>query len=253
MKNIMECNKWLWQPDSQGPVYLRLSYKNLEGKKKNFTHSLNTDHLPTARKIRDSEFAPIIHSMDKAKAQLDLILEIFPQLEKQLKEGVHGNFTEPEDKGKPLQDLIKLWKTALITKGGNYETAKGTSSRYSSVVDRFASFAGKDTKIADITSQDILKYRDKRLEGDLSSKKTVDLELGALKRLFGYAVDKHGLDINPVLGITVKRTRSEKNRETRVKKRRPPTHDEADKICTQFPIHKKFKPADSQDFALVAR
>ena len=121
--------------------------------------------------------------------------------------------------------MLKVWKSGLSTKGGNYETADATASRYSAVVDRFASFAGKDTKISDITSQDILKYRDKRLEGDLSSKKTVDLELGALKRLFGYAVEKHGLAINPALGITVKRTRSEKNRETRVKKRRPPTHD----------------------------
>ena len=253
MKNIMECNKWLWQPDSQGPVYLRLSYKNLEGKKKNFTHSLNTDHLPTARKIRDSEFTPIIHSIDKAKAQLELIIGMFPQLEKQLKTGVNGNFKKDEDKGKSLKDLLKVWKSGLSTKGGNYETADATASRYSAVVDRFAAFAGKDRKIASITSQDILKYRDKRLEGDLSSKKTVDLELGALKRLFGYAVEKHGLDINPALGITVKRTRSEKNRETRVKKRRPPTHDEADNICTKFPSHKKFKPADSQDFALVAR
>ncbi len=255
MKNIMECNKWLWQPDSQGPIYLRLSYKDLNGKKRFFTHSLNTDHLPTARKIRDSEFTPIIHSMDKAKAQLELILGLFPQLEKQLKEGVHGNFPKDEgkDKGKSLKDVIKAWKTALATNGGNYETAEATTSRYSSVVDKFAAFAGKEKKIAAITSQDIIKYRDHRLEGDLASKKTLDLELGALKRLFGYAVEKHGLATNPALGITVKRTRSEKNRETRVKKRRPPTHDEADKICTEFPKHRKFSSDDFQDFAMVAR
>ncbi len=56
----MENNKWLWQPRRNGPIYLRISYRDMAGKKKSLTRSLNTNYWPEARRIRDAEFVPII-------------------------------------------------------------------------------------------------------------------------------------------------------------------------------------------------
>ena len=47
----MESDKWLWQPKTTGPIFLRLPYRDAKGRKKQFVCSLNTNHLPTARKI----------------------------------------------------------------------------------------------------------------------------------------------------------------------------------------------------------
>ena len=38
-----------------------------------------------------------------------------------------------------------------------------------------------------------------------------------------------------------------------MKKRRPPTHDEADKICSQFPPHKDYDTQDFEDYSMIAR
>ena len=59
----MESDKWLWQPHKSGPIFLRLTYRTLDGKIKTFVRSLHTDHWLTARKIRDTEFTPIILDM----------------------------------------------------------------------------------------------------------------------------------------------------------------------------------------------
>jgi hypothetical protein len=73
MDESMETDKWLWQPRPDGPIFLRLSYRDLEGRKKQFTCSLSTSHWPSAREIRDTDFAPIILNMDKARHQLTAI------------------------------------------------------------------------------------------------------------------------------------------------------------------------------------
>ncbi|MBT3292263.1 MAG: hypothetical protein HN380_33375, partial [Victivallales bacterium] len=77
----METNKWLWQPRKNGPIHLRVTHTTLEGQRKSFVRSLRTNHWPSARKIRDTEFAPIILDMQKAMLQLELIHELYPQLE----------------------------------------------------------------------------------------------------------------------------------------------------------------------------
>ena len=249
----MESNKWLWQPKKNGPILIRLRYTDVEGKKKTFTRSLNTNHFPTARKIRDKEFLPIVLDMNHAKNTLELIHELYPKLEKQLSKGKHGGFKDKQSSSVTLRTIHTSWKKALSTKGGNYQTSEGTVYRYSKIVENFINYIGEDTAIDNVKSPNIIKYRDKRLEGDQKSKKTIELELGAIKRFFGYAVEQFDLDINPAIGITVKRTRSDKHRELRQGKRRPPTHDEADSICTDFPEHSSFSKIDFQDFAIFAR
>lgn len=88
----METNKYLWQPRRNGPIHLRVSYRDLTGEKREFRRSLRTNHWPTARKIRDAEFMSIIQDMAKARTQLELIHALYPQLEEQLERGAHGGY-----------------------------------------------------------------------------------------------------------------------------------------------------------------
>lgn len=252
MEQDMESNKWLWQPRKNGPILIRLRYTDIEGKKKTFTRSLNTNHFPTARKIRDKEFLPVVLDIDHARNMLELIRELYPELEKQLLTGKHGGFKDKQP-FVTLKKVYNAWHKALSTKGGNYQASENTIYRYSKIVENFINYTGENTAIDNVKSPDIIKYRDKRLEGDQKSKKTLDLELGAIKRFFSYAMEQFGLDINPAVGITVKRTLSDKNRELRLGKRRPPSHNEADLICTAFPEHSHFSRVDFQDFAIFAR
>lgn len=248
----MENNKWLWQPDKKGSIFFRFEYYDVNGEKKRFVRSLKTRHWPDARKIRDSEFTPIIYDMEKAKRQLDFILEIYPQLEEKLKNGIHGAMA-PQNQETLISELVEKWQEALRKKGSNYETAESTASRYEVIAIRFIKWADSNKGISEFTAQDIINYRDARLENDQVSKNTVELELGVLKRLFSFAVDKFKLKFNPANGITVQRTHSEKNRENRIKKRRPPTHEEADATCSNFPPHKMFSKEDFEDYSMFAR
>ena len=118
----------------------------------------------------------------------------------------------------------------------------------------FISFVEEDKYLEEITNQDVAKFRDCQLEEYRKSKKTVDLQLVAIRGFFRYAEENHDLSINPVQGVSVKRTKAESNREKRTVKRRPPTHQEADEICSAFPgDHRTYSNADFQDYAMFAR
>ena len=255
----METNKWLWQPRKGGPIHLRVTHTTLDGKHKSFVRSLRTNHWPTARKIRDSEFAPIILDMQKARLQLELIRELYPQLEERLESGVHGGYgPERGDGGRnsaTLQEVYNSWCKALSTPGGNYATSEGTAKRYTAIGGVLVLHIGENVPVSAVTQQDIVDYRDTRLSDYGKSKKTVDLELIAIRSLLRYAVEQHDeLTTNPAEGVNVKRTKAERTRETRRNKRRPPSHEEADRICVHFPAqHKRYTTDDFQDYAIVAR
>ncbi|MBT3375310.1 MAG: tyrosine-type recombinase/integrase [Lentisphaerae bacterium] len=254
----METNKWLWQPRKNGPIHLRVTHTTLEGQRKSFVRSLRTNHWPSARKIRDTEFAPIILDMQKAMLQLELIHELYPQLEERLQAGQHGGYGPEQSNDKrtntALSEVYASWCDAMVAKGGNYAVSQGTAKRYTAIGGVLVAHIGQDTPVSAVTQQDIVDYRDVRLGAYAKSKKTVELELIAIRGLFRYAVEQSKAKENPAKGVSVKRTKAERTRETRRKKRRPPTHGEADKICKQFPAdHKRFTADDFQDYAMFAR
>jgi integrase len=254
MDESMETDKWLWQPRPDGPIFLRLSYRDLEDSKKQFTCSLGTNHWPAARKIRDTDFSPIIHDMGKDRHQLDLIHKLYPELQTRLEDLGNRRSSRAARNGNTLAELCAQWSTAMNKRGGNFALAKSTASRYTAIGASFASFAGNDKPAQGVDPNDLVKYRDSRLNDYGRSKKSVQLELIAIRGMFAFAMDQHGLEVNPATGVSVKRTKNELNREKRVKKRRPPTHTEADAICLAFPgPHKPFKVEDYQDYAMFAR
>ena len=142
----METNKWLWQPHKSGPIFIRVSYRDLENNLKIFAKSLRTNNLPIARKIRDTEFSPIILSLDKAKTQLDIIIKRYPELEKQLKCGLHGEYADQKDENEfTIGEVYKVWVQELNSKGGNYQTAERTAKRYSTICQSFVNNVGENT------------------------------------------------------------------------------------------------------------
>lgn len=251
----METNKWLWQPHKNGPIHLRLTYRDAEGKLKTFTRTLNTNHYPTARKVRDTEFLPIINGMNIARTKLELIDTLFPDLEDQLQRGVHGGYSKGSAKtSETLTSLHQQWSEALTVSGGNYAIGKLTAGRYRYIASLFVAFAGATRPAADVTGKDIARYRDDRLTNYGIKKKTMGMELTALRSMFRFGIDHGFLDESPAVGITVSWTRAERIRARRDSAFRPPTHDEADRICTQFPATgEKYSIYDFQDYGLFAR
>ena len=97
----METNKYLWQPRPDGPIQVRVTYRDADGERKQICRSLRTSHWPTARRIRDAEFMPIILDVKRAKAQLELIAELYPRLLEQLPKGVHGGWGAGQRRRRP--------------------------------------------------------------------------------------------------------------------------------------------------------
>lgn len=258
MEANMETNKWLWQPKKNGPIHLRVTYQDETGKRQCFVRSLRTQNWTEARRIRDSEFTPIILSMEKAQAQIELAMKLYPRLVQKLRTGLHGGYgpsdtQEAKAAGIRIEALAKEWSKSLTIKGGNYCAAPNTAQRYATIAASFAAHIGADTPAVTITMDMVATYRDQLLTEHGKSKKTVALELTALRGLFKYGMEKHKLAVNPVNGVLVKRTKADRIREKRQNQRRPPTHDEADKICTRFPPHRNQPVEDFQDYGMVAR
>ncbi len=148
----------------------------------------------------------------------------------------------------------KRWSKELVTEGGNYATAPRTAKRYTAICEVFVTTFGEQRPEDSVESTDISDFSDSRLVDYGIAKKTVGLELIAICSLFHYAVEKKIVAANPAVGISVKQTKAEQRREKRLKKRRPPKHEEADRICKKFPAnHGRFTAEDFQDYAMFAR
>lgn len=99
----------------------------------------------------------------------------------------------------PIAELLAGWE--LEGRAGGI-TDK-TVSEYRSVFTRFAAFLGHDDAIR-ITPHDVVRWKDKRLADGRSPKTVKDVDLSAMKSMFGWAVRNHKLPTNPAQGITLK-------------------------------------------------
>ncbi|WFU45527.1 phage integrase N-terminal SAM-like domain-containing protein (plasmid) [Bradyrhizobium sp. CB82] len=78
-----------------------------------------------------------------------------------------------------------------------------TISEYKSVLTRFATFVGHDDATR-ITPHDVVGWKDKRLADGRSPKTVKDVDLSAMKSVFGWGVRNHKLKTNPAHGVTLK-------------------------------------------------
>ena len=88
---------------------------DLDGNSKQFTRKLHTNHLPTARRIRDTHFAPVILDMSIAQAQIAVAVAAWPELEDQLHRiRLTGGMKPKRSKAATtIQDVCDRWIKAI--------------------------------------------------------------------------------------------------------------------------------------------
>ena len=264
--SMLKSDRWLSQPRKDGPVYLRLSYPALDDPAKicRYRASLGTNDMDQARKIRNKYIVPILSRLSSDVLACRKILVHFlheidaamPDLPRELDEalGISNEVTRRPTAVK-LAALIEDYTAKMFAPTGSHTTALATAKRYRGIYRRFLANVG-NVPIPRITTADVQAYADSRVDVEGASKKSVDLEITALRRLFKYAVKTEQIKDNPGTGVEVERTPAERRREKRGGARRPPTHEEMDRICSDFPMPPRtirFTCEDFQDLALIAR
>lgn len=95
--------------------------------------------------------------------------------------------------------LFERWERESRAAG----TTEKTIKEYRSVLTRFVTFLEHDDATR-VTPRDVVAWKDKRLEDGRSPKTVKDVDLSAMKSIFGWAVRNHQLATNPASGVTVK-------------------------------------------------
>jgi integrase len=98
------------------------------------------------------------------------------------------------------------WKEAKLAgrKQSTYESYRNT-------VAKLVAFLKRD-KAGRVTPEDIVRFKDHRLQGGASAKTVKDSDLAGLKTVFGWAVMNRRMAINPAEGLTIKVGKSRKLR-----------------------------------------
>jgi integrase len=78
-----------------------------------------------------------------------------------------------------------------------------TINEYRSVLRRFVAFLGHNDATR-ITPHDVVAWKDKRITDGRSPKTVKDVDLSAMRSVFGWAAGNHKLATNPAAGVTVK-------------------------------------------------
>ena len=88
--------------------------------------------------------------------------------------------------------------------------AASTIKRYRPIIQRFVKFLGHDDANR-VTKKDLVRYKDHLLHDAKKSSRTIkNVELSALKSVFGFGVDNERIKTNPTIGVTLKVTHKEK-------------------------------------------
>ena len=104
-----------------------------------------------------------------------------------------------DEAGLTITSLLAGWELESRAAG----VTDKTISEYKSVLTRFAAFIGHDDATR-ITAHDVVGWKDKRLADGRSPKTVKDVDLSAMKSVFGWGVRNHKLPSNPAQGITLK-------------------------------------------------
>ncbi|HVV40380.1 MAG TPA: DUF6538 domain-containing protein [Nitrobacter sp.] len=98
-----------------------------------------------------------------------------------------------------VAELLAGWELESRAAGVTDKTV----SEYKSVLTRFVAFIEHDDATR-ITPHDVIRWKDKRLADGRSSKTVKDVDLSAMKSVFGWGVRNHKLPSNPAQGVTLK-------------------------------------------------
>lgn len=121
----------------------------------------------------------------------DLVEARFPEWE--------ADATPSNQAGLTVARLFAGWELESRAAG----VTEKTIGEYKSVLTRFAAFVGHDDATR-ITPHDVVAWKDKRLVDGRSPKTVKDVDLSAMKSVFGWGVRNHKLPSNPAQGVTLK-------------------------------------------------
>ncbi|WP_143279277.1 DUF6538 domain-containing protein [Bradyrhizobium ottawaense] len=121
----------------------------------------------------------------------DLVEARFPEWE--------ANTAPSGQAGVTVAALFADWELESRAAG----VTEKTISEYKSVLTRFAVFVGHDDATR-ITPHDVVGWKNKRLADGRSPKTVKDVDLSAMKSVFGWGARNHKLPSNPAQGVTLK-------------------------------------------------
>lgn len=121
-----------------------------------------------------------------------------------------GEVKEKPSRGASKDSLTTLvedwWKEAKLAgrKQSTYESYRNTMAKLVAFL--------KHDKVTRVTPEDIVRFKDHRLQSGTSAKTVKDSDLAALKTVFGWAVMNRRMASNPAEGLTIKVGKSRKLR-----------------------------------------
>lgn len=122
---------------------------------------------------------------------------------------------EGAPKEKPKRGLSKDSLTGLVEDWWREAKRAGrkqsTYESYRNSMGRLVTFLKHDTA-SRVTPEDIVRFKDYRVQGGISPKTVKDSDLAGMKTVFGWAVVNRRLSSNPAEGITIKVGKSRKLR-----------------------------------------
>lgn len=113
----------------------------------------------------------------------------------------------PSVAGGSLTELVgDWWKEAKAAgrKPSTYESYRNTMAKLVAVL--------KHDDASRVTPEDIVRFKDVRIESGVSPKTVKDSDLAGLKTVFGWAVMNRRISINPAEGLTIKTSKPRKLR-----------------------------------------
>jgi integrase len=154
--------------------------------------------------INDESRERVVHEVSKA---LD-------QAASQLKKNADGDYSpDPRANRFPIFKSPAEKRTSSLTMTAMFEAwekealqlnrASATPNRYRSVFTNFRSFLGHDDATK-VTPEDVIRFKDARLEEGISGKTIKDADLAALKSVFGRAVENKRLPKSPAAEVTIR-------------------------------------------------
>jgi integrase len=113
----------------------------------------------------------------------------------------------PVASGVSLKGLVEdWWKEAKAAgrKPSTYESYRNTMAKLVAIL--------KHDDASRVTPEDIVRFKDARIESGVSPKTVKDSDLAGLKTVFGWAVMNRRMSINPAEGLTIKTSKPRKLR-----------------------------------------
>ena len=113
----------------------------------------------------------------------------------------------PIASGVSLKGLVEEWwkeAKAAGRKPSTYESYRNTVAKLVVVL--------KHDNASSVTPEDIVRFKDVRIESGVSPKTVKDSDLAGLKTIFGWAVMNRRMSINPAEGLTIKTSKPRKLR-----------------------------------------